>query len=118
MQGGASIRTVTIGIAVDGLPAAESWYRHVLGERPEVRPVAHVLEFELTPGCWLQLIKSAAVTPGTTTFRIGVADLRAEHRRLLSAGIDAGPIETLEGILIRCALTDPSGNALSLYELV
>ena len=118
MQSKIGIQTVTIGLRVRSLKESTAWYEKLLGERPTIEPVPGIREYELTKGCWLQLIESSSVTPGDSTVRIGIPDVQVMRNRLSGVGIDTGEIIRIEGVIARCEFKDPDGNKISLYQLL
>jgi predicted enzyme related to lactoylglutathione lyase len=114
---GGSMRTtsVTTGLPVQDLGAAQEWYARVLGHEHELEPAEGLAEFEVHPGSWLQLMEEPE---GRPVFLIGVSDLEAERERLLALGIDVSPIEGIDGVIRFCDFRDPDGNELSLYQVV
>jgi predicted enzyme related to lactoylglutathione lyase len=109
--------SVTVGIPVSDLVAARAWYESFLQrDAPGLEPVEGVVEYDVG-GCWLQL-SVGPTAPTDWILRIGVADVHAERERLVTSGVDVGPIETIEGVIAFCDLRDPDGNQLSLYTLL
>ena len=108
--------SITVGLPVGDLPAAQRWYERVLDvPAPDLEPVDGVVEFEVG-GRWLQLfVGQRAATDWV--FRIGVSDVRAERDRLLGLGIDVGPVPEVAGVLAYCVFADPDQNQLSLCTL-
>jgi lactoylglutathione lyase len=104
--------SVTTGIPVRDLGAAQAWYAALLEHEHELEPAEGLAEFEVHPGSWLQLDEGAA----EPAFRFGVPDIEATRERLVGRGIDVTPIETVEGVVKYCDFQDPDGNQLSLYQ--
>ena len=105
--------SITVGLPVSDVKAARAWYQRVLGKVADIEPVEGIVEFEVHPGSWLQLHDG-----DQTAFRIGVEDLEATRNRLLTSGIEVGPIERVEGVIAFCDFSDPDGNHLSLYQVL
>ncbi len=95
------------------LDVARAWYGRVLGKVTHIEPAPGILEFEVHPGSWLQLHEG-----DQAVFRIGVKDLEAIRDRLVTMGIEVGPIERVEGVIAFCDFSDPDGNHLSLYQVL
>jgi predicted enzyme related to lactoylglutathione lyase len=104
--------SVTTGIAVRDLRSAQAWYSKVFEREHDLEPAEGILEFEVHPGSWLQLMEG----PERPVFRIGVPDIEATRDRLLGLGIEVGPIDGIEGVIRFCDFQDPDGNRLSLYQ--
>ena len=110
------VTTLTVGLPVSDLDQAIKWYRTAF-ELPaaDLEPAYGVVEFRLGP-IWLQLSAASTARNGAQVVtRIGVPDVAAQRERLLSHGIDVGPIHHVEGVVEYVAFSDPDGNALSLY---
>ncbi|MBO3751007.1 VOC family protein [Streptosporangiaceae bacterium NEAU-GS5] len=109
--------SVTVGVLVGDLPAASRWYQTVFElDGPSVEPVEGIVEY-LIGGCWLQLAE-APPDPGGWVFRVGVPDVQAEHARLETLGISAGPIHRVDDVIEYFEFTDPDGNRLSFYTVI
>lgn len=111
------LTSVTVGIPVTDLAAAAAWYRRLLYARAEIEPADGIHEFDVLPGCWLQLSEGKTSGP-EHLFQIGVEDLEAARRRLLSLGIAVAEPERVNGVIAFCDFADPDGNRLSLYEVL
>lgn len=112
------IKSLTVGLPVIDMCKAIEWYRRLLGDCKEIYPAEGVMEFELTPRFWLQLFKSELSPPSRVIVRIGVVDIEGEHKRLMSLGIDASPIEVVPGVVRYFNFKDPFGNMLGMYQVL
>lgn len=112
------ITSVTVGVPVTQFEKAIDWYKAVLGPRETIQPVPSIFEFDLGSGTWLQLIQSDSIAAGDTVVRLGVENIDAEHARLKKLGIEVTEIERIEGVIAFCRFKDPSGNNLSLYQVL
>jgi catechol 2,3-dioxygenase-like lactoylglutathione lyase family enzyme len=109
--------SITIGIPVSDIGEAVRWYQRVLEIDRGIEPVPGVHESEVFPGCWLQLFQGG--TGGSEhVVRVGVEDIDAERRRLLSLGVALADTERVEGVIAFCDFADPDGNRVSLYEVL
>jgi lactoylglutathione lyase len=104
--------SVTTGLPVRDLGAAQAWYADLLEHEHELEPAEGLAEFEVHPGSWLQLVEG----DDQPAFRIGVPDIEVTRDRLLGRGIDVSPIETVQGVVRYCDFRDPDGNQLGLYQ--
>ena len=95
----------------------QRWYERVLGVGPGIDPAPGIHEYEVTPGCWLQVFEGERGSSGHV-FRIGVEDIEAERDRLLSLGSLVQQPERVEGVIAFCDFVDPDGNHLSLYQVL
>jgi hypothetical protein len=115
---------VTIQRFVTDIVEATAWYRAVFDGAPTKQPLPTVTAFEITKGCWLELVESEHVRPGDLgvgpgllrPLAIGVNDLRVEKSRLESLGV-AGELVQPDPRVTVFDFRDPYGNALSFYEL-
>ncbi|MEC5185150.1 putative enzyme related to lactoylglutathione lyase [Cryobacterium sp. MP_3.1] len=112
------VTSVTVGLPVRDLPAAERWYRRVFEvSTPSVEPAPGVIEFVVGP-IDLQLSEEPPKRSGAqVTLRLGVPDASAEYERLTGLGVDLGTLEHVPGAVDYFDFTDPDGNALSMYSL-
>ena len=107
---------MTVGVPVPDLGEARAWYTRVLGREPDLAPVPRIVEFEVVPGSWLQLVERPPAGEAAWVFRIGVGDIEAERTRLLALGVGVDPVERIEGVIAYCDYRDPYGNRLSAYQ--
>lgn len=109
--------SITIGIPVTDLRAAQRWYGAVLAvDAPDLEPVRGVLEYEVG-GAWLQLAESGG-GPGGGTVRLGVPDVHEQRARLVGLGVEGGDVEVVDGVIAYWDFSDPDGNRLGLYTLL
>ncbi|HET7657056.1 MAG TPA: VOC family protein [Bacillales bacterium] len=93
------------------------WYEKLFGRPADFVPHEDFAEWELMPGCWLQVAKGEP-TEGSGPLRLGVEDIEEERERLISEfGIEPSPIESREGVPVKwCTFSDPWGNRLGFFE--
>src|SRR5690606_32761614 len=84
---------------------------------PDFIPHEGFIEWEVTPGCWLQVAEGTP-TEGSGPIRLGVKDMQEERKRLLKElQIEPFEIHSKEGVPVKwCTFEDPWGNLLGLYE--
>ncbi|MDM7884572.1 MULTISPECIES: VOC family protein [Curtobacterium] len=112
------ITSVTVGLPVSDIEASCLWYGAVFQRSdPDLEPEDGVVEYEIG-GIWLQLFRATDAEQRPATVRFGVDDVRAQHARIGSLGIDVGPVECVDGAVDWFDVRDPDGNVLSLYSLV
>jgi catechol 2,3-dioxygenase-like lactoylglutathione lyase family enzyme len=111
------VTSITVGIPVSDLHVAVRWYQRVLELDRGIEPAPGIREFEVSPGCWLQLFREEASGSGHV-FRVGVEDIDEARRRLLGLGVTVADTERIEGVIAFCDFADPDGNRLSLYEVL
>jgi hypothetical protein len=84
------VTSITVGIPVSDLRVAR-WYQRVLELDRGMEPAPSIREFEVSPGCWLQLKREAGASGSGHVFRVGVEDIDEARRRLLGS---ASPSQT------------------------
>jgi catechol 2,3-dioxygenase-like lactoylglutathione lyase family enzyme len=112
------VTSVTVGVPVRDLGAAESWYRRVFEVTgPAVEPAPGLRELTLG-SIDLQLIEDPDAKPGAQNgLRVGVDSAAAEHERLTALGLTLDPVEHVPGAVDYFDFTDPDGNTLGVYSL-
>jgi catechol 2,3-dioxygenase-like lactoylglutathione lyase family enzyme len=101
----------TLLLASD-LAAAERWYTKLLGRRPDNRPMASLVQWELSGQAGLGVSDSEEIARRGAVFLI-VDDLAAARRRLTGEGIALGA--DFEGDYSTLAqVRDPDGNLITL----
>jgi catechol 2,3-dioxygenase-like lactoylglutathione lyase family enzyme len=113
-----NVTSITVGIPVSDLRVAVRWYQRVLELDRGIEPAPGIREFEVSPGCWLQLFREAGASGSEHVFRVGVEDIDEARRRLLGLGVTVADTERIEGVIAFCDFVDPDGNRLSLYEVL
>lgn len=104
-------KTYTVLLTAD-LAAAEGWYTKLLGRRPDYRPMATMVQWELSGRGGLALSTDDEIAGKGVMFVI-VDDVAAERRRLQDLGIELG--KDIEGDYSTLAqVRDPDGNVLTL----
>jgi catechol 2,3-dioxygenase-like lactoylglutathione lyase family enzyme len=107
-------RTYTSLLAAD-LAAAEDWYSKLLGRRPDHRPMATLVQWELFDQGGLMLSTSDEFA-GRGVIFLYVDDLGAERRRLQGVGIALG--DDIPGDYSTLAqVRDPDGNLITMATL-
>lgn len=110
---------VTIQIRVLDLAQAQKWYTIWLQRKPDFIPHEGFVEWELFPGCWLQVAEG---TPSVQSgpLRLGIENLEAERDRIMQA-LDVEPfdIHVRQGVPVKWGtFSDPWGNLIGYYEYV
>ncbi|ALC85110.1 ornithine monooxygenase [Bacillus sp. FJAT-22090] len=108
---------VTFQVRVSDIKEGHKWYEVVLNKKPDLQPHSGFIEWEILPGCWLQVaegIPSKASGP----LRLGVTNIIAERERLVKElGIDRFEIHSREEVSAKWGtFTDPWGNQLGFFE--
>jgi predicted enzyme related to lactoylglutathione lyase len=110
------LTSITIGIPVGNLEMASQWYERCLELKAHIEPATDIREYQIFPGCWLQL-SEAETTTSQHSLLLGVVDLDAERQRLKGLGVEVGEINRVEGLIAWFDFQDPDGNNLSLYRV-
>ena len=108
--------SVTIGVPVRSVVEASRWYERCLRLTGHIDPASDIREYELVPGCWLQLSETNTA-PSEHCLLLGVADLEGERERLVNIGVDVGQIQRVEGVIAFVDFKDPDGNNLGFYQV-
>ncbi|MBU4213473.1 MAG: VOC family protein [Actinobacteria bacterium] len=111
--------SVTVGLPVSDLGRAVPWYRRLFGlTGPDLRPADGVVELRLGP-IWLQLGEEPTARSGAEVVtRFGVDDVAALRERLITDGVQVGPVEHVPRAVDFFDLLDPDGNHLSFYTVL
>ncbi|MEN2768957.1 VOC family protein [Ornithinibacillus xuwenensis] len=108
---------MTIQIRVPDFIKGLEWYQLLLGKRPDFIPHEGFVEWELIPGCWLQLAEGTPAN-GSGPFRLGVPDmdlvLERLNNELCLTNIE---IHKRDEVPVKwCTFSDPWGNHVGLFE--
>lgn len=108
---------MTIQVRVNDFQKGRHWYQTLLKRQPDFIPHEGFIEWEVTPGCWLQVAEGTP-TAGSGPIRLGVKDIEEERKRLLKElQIEPFEIHSKEGVPVKWGtFEDPWGNLLGLYE--
>jgi catechol 2,3-dioxygenase-like lactoylglutathione lyase family enzyme len=109
--------STTVALPVADVETAKHWYERILELDRGIEPVPGVQEYEVLPGCWLQLFEGET-SISANVLRIGVEDLERERFRLLHLGVPVHESERVEGVIAFCEFADPDSNRLSLYQVL
>ena len=96
------------------LSASQEWFEKLFDRAPDTTPMAGLAEWHHRGAAGLQLFENSEHA-GHGTLTLIVTDLRAEHARIESAGLNPGPIEpTTSANLMQ--MNDPDGNLIVLAQ--
>lgn len=111
------IYEMTIQIRVTDIQAGQAWYETLLRRRPDFVPHEGFAEWELLPGCWLQVAEGTP-TAGSGPLRLGVNNLDEERERIIKhLQVERFEIHSRSEVPVRWAtFYDPWGNRLGLFE--
>ncbi len=108
---------MTIQLRVTDMEKGRRWYETFLKQRPDFIPHDGFVEWEIVPGCWLQVAEGTpAVQSGP--LRLGVTNIIEERERLINElHIESFEIFSREEVPVKWGtFSDPWGNLLGLYE--
>jgi hypothetical protein len=111
------IYEMTVQIRVSNIKQGQKWYKTLLNKEPDFSPHEGFVEWELLPGCWLQVAEGIPSSE-SGPIRLGVADLAGERERLIqSLGIEKFSIHSREEVPVKWAtFSDPWGNGIGLFQ--
>ncbi|MCM3710374.1 VOC family protein [Sporosarcina luteola] len=108
---------MTIQVRVTEFAKGQDWYTTLLKREPNFIPHDGFAEWELLPGCWLQVAKGIpSVNSGP--LRLGVLDLEKERNRIQEElGVKRFELHSREEVPVKWGtFTDPWGNQLGFFE--
>ncbi|WP_430787292.1 VOC family protein [Virgibacillus flavescens] len=108
---------MTTQIRVSSIKEGQKWYETLLNKKPDFIPHDGFAEWELIPGCWLQ-VAEGNLTEANGPLRLGVANIEAERERLVKElTIDSFEIHARPEVPVKWGtFTDPWGNRLGFFE--
>lgn len=111
------VSELTIQIRVADFEKGLHWYTKLLKRTPEFIPHNEFAEWEIIPGCWLQLAEGIP-SEGSGPIRFGVTSIEEERSRLMSElYMDHFEICSREEVPAKWAtFADPWGNRLGFFE--
>lgn len=112
------IDTIAMHVRVPDVPMAKIWYERLFDRPPDfVADLDFLVEWEITAGAWLQLVKKSNHQPGWSRIRFGVMDLSAECDRAAEVlGIDISEVQFYKDLVAFCDFSDPFGNPLGFAQ--
>lgn len=111
------IYEMTIQFRVVEFEEGQHWYTTLLKKKPDFVPHEGFAEWEIVPGCWLQVAEgNPSVASGP--LRLGVLDIEKERSRIQTElGVPFFELHTREEVPVKWAtFSDPWGNQLGLFE--
>ncbi len=108
---------MTTQVRVSNIKEGQGWYEILLNKKPDFIPHDGFAEWELIPGCWLQVAEGTP-TDGNGPLRLGVTNIEAERDRLVEQlKIDSFEIHSRPEVPVKWGtFTDPWGNRLGFFE--
>ncbi|MFA9557627.1 VOC family protein [Evansella sp. AB-rgal1] len=110
---------MTNQIRVKDIGEGQKWYQTLLNRQPDFIPHEGFAEWEIIPGCWLQVAEG---TPADASgpLRFGVSDIETERERLVAElSIEEFDIYSREEVPVKWGtFSDPWGNRLGFFVYV
>ncbi len=107
-----AIATIFANISCRDLGVSAAWYEKLFGKPPLRRPMPGLAEWQFTDSAEVQVHESPE-NAGHSVLTLGVLPLEPERRRLETAGLKPGAIETADDYYL-LRLRDPDGNLVVL----
>lgn len=113
------IHEVTIQIRVTHIEKGQKWYGTLINKKPDFIPHEGFVEWELIPGCWLQVAEGKPAE-GSGLLRLGVTGIEKERERLVQElNIENFEIFSREEVPVKWGtFTDPWGNRIGFFEYI
>ena len=73
---------MTTQVHVSNMKEGYQWYTTLLNREPDFIPHDGFLEWELIPGCWLQIAEGEPFE-GSGPLRLGITNIEGERERLI-----------------------------------
>ncbi|STD15584.1 Glyoxalase-like domain [Dermatophilus congolensis] len=110
---------MTIAINAGDTSEVLDFYTRVFGRGPDTAPMDDFLEWQISPGTWLQL-STGHDRPGANNARVRleVADVEAAAERMRTAEVPIGDVVTVPDVVAFANFSDYWGNALGFYQLL
>ncbi|RSD28787.1 VOC family protein [Mesobacillus subterraneus] len=104
---------VRVGDFAEGL----KWYTALFQCEPKFQPHAGFAEWEILPGCWLQVAEGTP-TEGSGPLRLGVQSIEDEIARMVQElNMEQFEIFSREEVPVRwTTFSDPWGNRIGFFE--
>ncbi len=108
---------MTVQFRVASIEEGIEWYKILLDKHPDVVPHDGFAEWELIPGCWLQ-VAEGNVIKGNGPLRLGVRDILRERNRMIEKlNIPPFEIHSRSEVPVKWAtFQDPWGNEIGFFE--
>jgi hypothetical protein len=111
------IYEMTYQVRVTNFSQGLIWYKALLNRDPDLVPHEGFAEWELIPGCWLQVAEGAPAD-GSGPIRFGVLSIEDERNRMITElDVKSFEIFSREEVPVKWAsFSDPWGNRLGFFE--
>jgi hypothetical protein len=108
---------MTYQVRVEDFPQGVQWYKTLLNKEPDYVPHENFAEWEILPGCWIQVAKGNP-SQGSGPIRLGVYNIEEERKRLINTlQTESFEIHSREEVPVKWAtFQDPWGNQIGFFE--
>src|SRR5690625_4335486 len=108
---------MTTQIRVSNIKEGKKWYETLLNKKPDFIPHGDFAEWELIPGCWLQVAEGTP-TEGNGPLRLGVTNIENERDRIIKElSMKTFKIHSRPEVPVKWGtFSDPWRNLLGLFE--
>jgi len=113
------IYEMTTQVRVADFDEGKKWYQSLLNKEPDFIPHEGFAEWELIPGCWLQVAEGVP-SEGSGPLRLGVTSIEHERNRMIEElNVAFFEIHSREEVPVKWAtFSDPWGNRLVFFEYI
>ncbi|MDW0117944.1 VOC family protein [Sporosarcina thermotolerans] len=111
------IYEMTIQVRLSDFEEGLHWYSTLLKRKPDFSPHEGFAEWELLPGCWLQVAEgNPSLNSGP--IRLGVIDIEEERNRVQEQlNVENFNLHSREEVPVKWAtFSDPWGNQIGFFE--
>lgn len=108
---------MTMQIRVTNIKEGHKWYKTLLNKEPDIIPHEGFVEWEIIPGCWLQVAEGIP-SEDSGPLRLAVKDIEAEQKRIMKElKVEHFEIYSREEVNAKWGtFKDPWGNKLGFFE--
>lgn len=108
---------MTTQVRVSNIEQGQKWYETLLNRKPDFIPHEGFAEWELIPGCWLQVAEGTP-TEGNGPLRLGTTNIEVQRDILVKLlKIDDFEIYSRPEVPVKWGtFSDPWGNRLGFFE--
>lgn len=107
------IEHVLAVVPVADLERADAWYEALFGRPADNRPMATLVEWQVTAAGWVQVFVDTD-RAGSGMLNLAVDDLVATRHELATRGVETGEVQPVDKGVELSTTTDPDGNAITL----
>lgn len=113
------IYEMTTQVRVADFEEGKKWYQTLLNKEPDFIPHEGFAEWELIPGCWLQVAEGVP-SEDSGPLRLGVTSIEHECTRMVEElNVTFFEIHSREEVPVKWAtFSDPWGNSLGFFEYI